>query len=141
MASRTSESVDVPPAVAVLNTSDDTVELLRIYLENEGFVVISAHVAKLRRGELALEEHIAEHDPKVVIYDLAPPYDKSWMFLKHIRNHPSMKGRPFVLTSTHPKRVFEMAAEAKGEAIHEIIGKPYDLREIVTSVKKALGAQ
>jgi DNA-binding NtrC family response regulator len=129
-----------PPVVAVLNTSDDTVEMLRILLETEGFVVVSAHVARLRRGEVSLEEHIAEHDPKVVIYDIAPPYDKSWMFLEHVRNHPSMAGRRFVLTSTHPQRVFELAADSKGETIYEIIGKPYDLQEIVIAVKKALGA-
>jgi CheY-like chemotaxis protein len=130
-----------PPVVAVLNTSDDTVEMLRILLENEGFLVVSAHIARLRRGQATLEDHIAQHDPKVVIYDLAPPYDKSWMFLEHVRNHPSMNGRRFVLTSTNPQRVFQLAANSKGETIHEIIGKPYDLDEIVTAVKKALGAR
>jgi DNA-binding NtrC family response regulator len=127
-----------PPVVAVLNTSDDTVELLRVYLENEGFIVVSAHVAKLKRGELSLEEHIAEHDPEVVIYDLAPPYDRSWTFLQHVRNHPSMKGRPFVLTSTHPRRVFEVAGELDQDSVYEIIGKPYDLQQIVSAVRKAL---
>jgi CheY-like chemotaxis protein len=128
-----------PPVVAVLNTSDDTVELLRVYLESEGYVVVTAHVGKLKRGELSLQEHIAEHDPQVVIYDLPPPYDRSWTFLQHIRNHPAMKGRPFVLTSTNPRRVFEVAAESERESVYEIIGKPYDLQQIVSAVKKALG--
>jgi DNA-binding NarL/FixJ family response regulator len=129
-----------PPAVvAVLNTSDDTVELLRVFLEKEGYIVVSAHLSKLKRGEASLETDIAEHDPKVVIYDLAPPYDKSWTFLQHIRHHPSMKERSFVLTSTNPQRVLEVAQEGKAEPIHEIIGKPYDLMEIVSAVKQALG--
>jgi CheY-like chemotaxis protein len=130
-----------PPVIAVLNTSDDTVEMLRILLENEGFVVVSAHISRLRRGDVALEDHIAQHDPKVILYDIAPPYDKSWMFLEHVRSHPSMAGRRFVLTSTHPQRVFELAKDSQGETIHEIIGKPYDLAEIVTAVKNALGAR
>jgi DNA-binding NtrC family response regulator len=128
-----------PPVVAVLNTSDDTVELLRVYLENEGYLVISAHLAELKRGEISLETHVAEHDPRVVIFDLAPPYDKSWRLLEHVRNHPSMRGRSFVLTSTNPQRVFEAAGDSNGESIFEIIGKPYDLTQIVSAVKKALG--
>jgi DNA-binding NarL/FixJ family response regulator len=128
-----------PPVIAVLNTSDDTVELLRVFLEKEGYVVVSAHLSKLKRGEVSLDEAIASHDPQVVIYDLAPPYDKSWTFLQHIRHHPSMKDRSFVLTSTHPQRVLEVAKEAKDESIHEIIGKPYDLSEIVSAVKQVLG--
>ena len=128
-----------PKVVAVLNTSDDTVELLRVYLENEGYVVVSAHVSKLKRGELALEDHVAEHNPEVVIFDLAPPYDKSWTFLEHLRAHPSMKGREFVLTSTNPKRVHELVGQAVDEPVYEIIGKPYDLQEVVAAVRKALG--
>ncbi len=128
-----------PKVVAVMNTSDDTVELLRVYLENEGYVVVSAHVSKLKRGELSLEEQVAEHDPQVVLFDLAPPYDKSWTFLEHIRAHPSMKGREFVLTSTNPARVRQLVGDAADEPVHEIIGKPYDLQEIVAAVKKALG--
>lgn len=128
-----------PKVVAVLNTSDDTVELLRVYLENEGYVVVSAHVSKLKRGERSLEEHIAEHDPSVVIFDLAPPYDKSWTFLEHVRAHPTMKHRQFVLTSTNVRHVRDLIKDSAGEPVHEIIGKPYDLKEIVAAVKKAVG--
>jgi len=49
-----------------------------------------------------------------------------------------MKGRPFVLTSTNPQHVFESAKEAQEEEIFEIIGKPYDLQQIVNAVKSAL---
>jgi len=128
-----------PPVVAVLNTNDDTVELLRVYLESEGYVVISAHQQDLKRGEVSLDDYVAEHDPKVVVFDLAPPYDRSWLFLQHVRNQPSMKGRPFVLTSTNPRRVAEIARASNEEPIHEIIGKPYDLQEIVSAVKSAVG--
>ena len=130
----------VPPkVVAVLNTSDDTVELLRVYLENEGYVVVSAHVSKLKRGELSIDKHIADHGPDAVIFDISPPYDTTWIFLEHLRAHPSMKKRPFVLTSTNVKRVHEIVASSADETVHEIIGKPYDLRELVAAVKKVVG--
>ncbi|NUR54438.1 MAG: response regulator transcription factor [Acidobacteria bacterium] len=128
-----------PKVVAVLNTSDDTVELLRVYLESEGYVVVSAHVSKLKRGELSIDKHIADHGPDAVVFDISPPYDSTWTFLEHLRAHPSMKQRPFVLTSTNVKRVHEVVASSADERLLEIIGKPYDLKEIVAAVKKAVG--
>ena len=125
-----------PPVIAILNSNDDTVEMLRTLLESEGIVAVSAHVSDLRRGQLDFSGFIAEHDPSVIIYDLVPPYDRSWLFLEHLRNLPLMENRKFVLTSTNPARVKQVAgADAE---IFEIIGKPYDLAQITEAVKRAL---
>ena len=126
-----------PPIVAILNTNDDTVEMLRIMLESEGLVAVSAHVTDIRRGQFDFSGFLEEHDPKVIIFDLPPPYERSWLFLEHVRAMPAMKKRKFVLTSTNPARVHQVVAPAK-EPILEVIGKPYDLRIIVDAVKKAL---
>ena len=96
----------------------------------------SARTARSEGRRAALEEHVAEDDPRVVIFDLAPPYDKSWTFLQHVRNHPSMKKRSFVLTSTNPERVHQIAGDSEDEPILEIIG--YDLQQVVSAVKKAI---
>jgi DNA-binding NtrC family response regulator len=129
-------STSAPPVVAILNSNDDTVELLRTVLELEGIVVVSAHVSDLRRGQFDFSGFLSEHDPKVVIYDIPPPYDRSWLFFEHLKGLPTMKGREFVLTSTNPARVQQVAK--LDEPVHEIIGKPYDLQLITDAVKKAL---
>jgi hypothetical protein len=129
-------STSAPPVVAILNSNDDTVELLRTVLELEGIVVVSAHVADLRRGQFDFSGFLSEHDPKVVIYDIPPPYDRSWLFFEHLKSLPTMKGREFVLTSTNPARVQQVAKP--DQPVHEIIGKPYDLQLITDAVKKAL---
>lgn len=126
-----------PPIVAILNTNDDTVEMLRTMIETEGMVAVSAHVSDIRRGQFDFGAFIEEHDPKVIIYDIPPPYDRSWLFLEHLRTLPSIRKRKLVLTSTNPARVHQVVAEAT-EPILEIIGKPYDLKIIVDAVKKAL---
>ena len=126
-----------PPTVAILNTNDDTVEMLRLLLETEGLVAVSAHVDEIRRGQFDFGGFIEEHNPRVVIYDLPPPYDRSWLFLEHLRTLPSMQGRQLVLTSTNPARVHEVVARAN-EPILEIIGKPYDMQLIVDAVKHAV---
>jgi hypothetical protein len=129
-------STSAPPVVAILNSNDDTVELLRTVLELEGIVVVSAHVSDLRRGQFDFSGFLSEHDPKVVIYDIPPPYDRSWLFFEHLKGLPTMKGREFVLTSTNPARVQQVAKP--DQPVHEIIGKPYDLQLITEAVKKAL---
>jgi len=125
-----------PPVVAILNANDDTVEMLRTVLELEGIVVVSAHVSDLRRGQFDFSGFLAEHDPRVVIYDIPPPYDRSWLFFEHLKRLPTMKGREFVLTSTNPARVQQIAQP--DHPVYEIIGKPYDLQMITNAVKKAL---
>lgn len=125
-----------PPVVAILNSNDDTVEMLRMMLESEGMVAVSAHVTALRRGAFDFSGFVAEHDPQVVIYDIIPPYDRGWMFFEHLRAMSIMEGRRFVLTSTNPERVKEIAHP--GQPVYEIIGKPYDMQIIVDAVKRAL---
>jgi CheY-like chemotaxis protein len=126
-----------PVTVAVFDTNDDIVEMLRMVLENAGFVVVSAHVDDVRRGATNLADFIDEHDPRVILFDLMPPYDRSWRFVEHLKSAQWMKHRSFVLTSTNAKRAEELSGGATD--IHEILGKPYDLDEVVRAVQRAAG--
>ena len=127
-----------PIVVGVLNTSDDTVEMQRIYLESEGFAVVSGHLQAIRRGEQTVREGIAEHNPAVIIFDVAPPYDRVWSFYRHLRTLESLKNVRWVITSTNPQRLKEVAPDASEYAVLDVIGKPYDLQQIVAAVKREL---
>jgi hypothetical protein len=127
------------PTVAVFNTNDDLVELLRVALERVGFVVVSGHLDDARRGSLLLSAFVEEHNPAVVLYDVAPPYEQHWAFLEHVRAQPYMAGRQFVITSTNVKRVQEQVGIA--EPIFEIVGKTEDIEPIVQAVKMASRAR
>jgi len=123
------------PVVAIFNSNDDVVEMLRFAIERAGMVVVSGHVDAIRRGEQRLADFVEQHDPAVILYDIVPPYDRSWRFLEHIRDTPSMQGRRFVITSTNAQRVREIVGGA-GDVL-EIVGKPYDIDAIVKSVEAA----
>jgi DNA-binding NarL/FixJ family response regulator len=128
-----------PPVVAIFNGNEDVVEMLRFALEQAGMVVVSGHIDAIRRGEQRLSDFVQEHDPAAILYDLVPPYDRSWRFLEHIRDTPSMRGRRFVITSTNEQRARDIIGTA--EHVYEVVGKPYDIGAIVKAVEDATGGR
>ena len=128
-----------PDVVAVINTSPDTVEMLRTTLERAGLVVITGYTFEIRDGRLDIDAFVTKHQPKVVVYDVAPPYDQNWRLFQHVRGLASMANRRFVITSTSPRHLEQLAG--RDERIYEIVGRPVDLDAVVTAVKEALRAR
>jgi DNA-binding NtrC family response regulator len=128
------------PTVAVINSTPDIVDMLRLALEQAGLVVVSSLTFQLREGHVDLERFVQQHQPRVIVYDISPPYDANWKLFEHIAAMPVMKGRQFVITSTNRKHV-EQISGAQRHEIYEVIGKPYDLGEIVQAVKEATRAR
>lgn len=123
------------PVVAILNSNDDLVEMLRSLLEQAGFVTVTGHIDEVRRGELDLVNFVKQHDPNVIVYDLVPPYDRSWNYLHVLRNSEPLKGRAFVLTSVNAARAGEVVG--RSNMVYEVLGKPFDLDQVVAAVKEA----
>ena len=121
--------------VAVFNTSEDTTDILRIVLENAGYVVVVAYTNALRDGKVDLASLMREHRPSVIVYDIAIPYEPNWRLFEHIRDAPACAGVQFVLTTTNVMQVRRVTGT--DAPLLEIIGKPYDLDEVVRAVKKA----
>ena len=111
--------------------------MLRIILQHEGFVVIGAYTYELRDARIDIEGLIRQHQPDVIIYDVAPPYDKNWLELQHICTMPALRSLKFIITTTNVKHLREVAGQ--DPELFEIVGKPYDLGLIVEQVKKLTG--
>ncbi len=126
----------VRPLVAVFNSSDDMLELLRLVLEQNGFLAVTRHVNELRKGEIDIDAFVGQHKPAAVLYDLVPPYDRQWAFLDHLRNTSPFRDIPFVLTSTNAKMARELAERT--EPVIEIVGRPFELDEVVAAVRRAV---
>jgi len=123
------------PTVAVFNSSQDTVELLRTALEAEGFQTVVGHIPDVKKGELDLVDFIKHHMPAVIVYDISPPYDANWRCLRLVRSAEPLQRREFVLAPTNKPALEEVVGDT--EAL-EIIGKPYDLRRVIDAVRAAL---
>jgi DNA-binding NtrC family response regulator len=120
--------------VAVLNSSDDVVELLRVVLQQAGHRVVTAHLPDIKRGDIDLAQFVRQHDPLVIVYDIPVPYEQNWTFFKLVREAPAMQGRAFVLTTTHKVNLERLVGPT--DAI-EIVGKPFDLNRVVEAVNRA----
>jgi CheY-like chemotaxis protein len=125
------------PSVAIINSSEDTIEVLRLAFEKEGFAVASTHVSSVKSGETDLLAWVGEHSPDVIVYDIALPYEENFTFLRLLRTSDALKEVQWVITTTHKQRLEELVGNC-GE-VYEVVGKPYDLQQIVDAVARALG--
>ena len=126
-----------PLVVAIVNTNPDLVELLKARIEAAGFIALILHIADIRTG-LDIETTLKEHDPRVIVYDVVPPYDRSWRFLEHLRGSTSFSGRQFVLTSPNVGQL--RALVGMDETVYEIVGGD-DINGIVQAVREASRAR
>ncbi len=125
------------PGVALINASDDTVEMVQRMLSASGIDCLTGcHFADLKKGNVDFGQFLAKYDPQVVIFDISPPYAENWQFFKTLRDAKTMERRGLVLTTTNKDRLDEIVGE-DSTAI-EIVGKPYDLQQITAAITVAL---
>jgi CheY-like chemotaxis protein len=124
--------------VAIFNTNPEVLDLVREALQDAGYATVVAHVDDLKRGRIDLVEFVEQHHPDCIVYDVAPPYDTNWTFLRLMRNSRVMQGRAFVVTTTNKKALDELIGPSDTV---ELLCKPYDLEQIVQAVTHALSTQ
>jgi CheY-like chemotaxis protein len=115
----------------------DMVELFRMYLEQDGWVVLTAEVDAAKRGRFDLQRLIDTHDPAAIVFDVPPPYDVNWRYLETLRAKGALGDRPIVITTTNERRLREFVTTS--EPVIEVFGKPYDIGEVIAAVRRATG--
>ena len=123
------------PVVAILNTNPDTIELLEFAFTHAGFTVVSGYIRDIREGTLDLGAFMRQHDPEAIVWDIALPYDRQWQFFQQVRDSGVCGPRPIVLTTTNVQALTKVAGG--GEVVYEIVGKPYDLNQLIHAVRSA----
>ena len=126
------------PSIAVFNSSSDTLDVLKEALDSAGYAVVTGHVSELKKGQLDVLDFVEEHKPDVIVYDVALPYEENWRFLRLLQSSDALKPLKWVITTTHKQHLMELVGEC-GE-VYEVVGKPYDVQQIVNAVESALSS-
>jgi len=121
--------------IGVFDSHPDTVELLRLLFETDGFRVVTVDLRDVRAGLIDVAALHQRHRFDAVVFDIGLPYQANWELLRAIQKR-ELAGVPIVLTTTNERALDALVGEARPDTI-EIWGKPYDtelLRNRVHSV-------
>lgn len=131
-------TTDRIPVLAIVNTSEEITQLLAAVFQMEGFRTISGYVLDFKRGNPDFGAFVTENQPDVVLWDIAMPYEENWAYFQSVRQSEVVGSLPFVLTTTNKRALEDLVGPTP---THEIIGKPYDLEQVVEAVRRVLGRE
>jgi DNA-binding response OmpR family regulator len=121
-----------PPLVACVNSSDDLVQLIAEYFREEGFRAV-AQVSSVRADPTRLVTFLTDLQADACVYSVSPPYDAGWQEFQRLR--AAVPGCAYIVTTTNKRALDALVGPTDSL---EIIGKPFDLDQVVAAVRLAL---
>jgi response regulator RpfG family c-di-GMP phosphodiesterase len=119
--------------VAILNSSEDIIEAIELLLEDAGYSTVGSHVYDFKKGYKDIAAFLNAHNPRVILFDISPPYEENWQFFLKVKHMEAAARRHFILLTTNLRVLEDLIGTT--HAI-ELVGKPFDLQEILRAVKK-----
>lgn len=122
--------------IGVFDSHPDTVELLRLLFEADGFRVVTVDLREVRAGRIDVAAARSEHRFDAVVFDVALPYQANWQLFLELRER-DLSGLPVVLTTTNERALGALVGQEPLDVI-EIWGKPYDTERLRARVHAVL---
>jgi CheY-like chemotaxis protein len=120
--------------IAVVNSNDDLVALLKEALERDGYSVVTGHIHDFRLGPRDFGSFLRAHKPAAVIYDIAIPYDENWEYLQTLLTLPEAQQTSFVVTTVNLRALTDRVGPT--EAIEIQGGHADDLDSVVDAIHR-----
>ena len=120
--------------VAVLNSDGNMAKLLSGALDFSGLEAVCEDLEAVQKGRVDLRRFLSEHDPRVVVVDISPPFRRNWAWLKRARASGVLDERAVILTTPH-KRLLEMEVGHTGAL--DVVITPTLLEDFLAKVLAA----
>jgi two-component system alkaline phosphatase synthesis response regulator PhoP len=116
--------------ILVVDDDRDLVRVVRAYLEQAGFQVLTAYT-----GTTALQ--ILRHDrPALVVLDLMLPDQDGWDITRLVRTDSTLSGTPIIMLTARSDDTDKIIGLELGA--DDYITKPFNPREVVARVRSVL---
>lgn len=122
------------PLVAVVDSSEQVVELIAELLHDAGFRTATLFAAE-DKGPLEGVDFLSAHKPAACVYSSSLPYKASWATLQALRRH--MPDCPFIVTTTNVRALHGWSGP--GETL-EVVGKPFAVEDLLAAVHRVVTA-
>ncbi|MBN1991060.1 MAG: response regulator transcription factor [Anaerolineae bacterium] len=118
------------PCILVVDDDKQIVRLVRSYLEQAGYRVLTAY-----DGETALHA-IRREQPDLVVLDLMLPDRNGWEITRIVRREPSLANLPIIMLTARVEDSDKIVGLELGA--DDYIAKPFNPREVVARVRAVL---
>jgi DNA-binding response OmpR family regulator len=119
--------------IFILDAEPTILELVRALLEEEHYNVTSSNYVASTRAMIAVLQ------PDLVILDLVWGQQAGWELLEGLAHEASTAGVPVLITSTDRRLLDEAAANPERYGTHRDLIKPFDVEDLVRTVRELAG--
>ena len=121
---------DRPKTILIVDDEEDTLNLLRDRLKEEGFQTIEAN-----NGKDAIEK--ATHSaPDLILLDIMMPEITGWDVMESLRRKEGTASIPVVVLSAASSEADRQRGYSMG--ISNYLTKPFEMKELISEIKKAI---
>ncbi|MDO4618137.1 MAG: response regulator transcription factor [Clostridia bacterium] len=113
--------------ILVVDDESNIIELLRLYLEKDGFLVVSA-----KNGKEAISL-FREENPDLIVLDIMIPEPDGWQVLREIRKTSNV---PIIMLTAKSETFDKVTGLELGA--DDYLTKPFEAKELIARIKAVL---
>jgi two-component system response regulator VicR len=117
--------------IMVIDDEPDLVEVVKLILESDGYMVITAG-----GGEEALDE-IEKEKPDLVLLDIIMPRMDGWEVFSRIKSNPKTHEIPVIMLTAKDQRIDKLIG-LHVVCVDDYITKPFGRAELLERIKRVL---